>query len=311
MPHGSILGPLLFILFINDLVDYLTDSKIGVSEDHSRIRYASEPPIEHALTLKIELNMVGELLRANKLTLDAGVSEFIIFGSQHKLVQDENVTLNMLGENIVGVTEFKYHGVMLDQYLSCSGHSDHFINKTNKKLGVLMKVRDCLNQSTALTLYKSLVLPHVTIEIRFDVVLLKKTSICCNLSRIVRIILLMTTGEGHIIDIYHEPNLELLTDRRKLHMVYLCHKNIYFDGQASLSGFCNPVLPVKGRATRAVTHCAMNIKTQTNLGKKGISVRGPLTWNLIPGDLKQTYNFTTFRSVISTELIEIVKNHPT
>ena len=81
VPQGSILGPLLFILHISDLNDYLTESRIGLYAGDNTLYYSSNSPVELMLTLKIELAMVYEWLKANKLTLNVKKTKYIIFGS--------------------------------------------------------------------------------------------------------------------------------------------------------------------------------------------------------------------------------------
>ena len=69
--------------------------------------------------------------------------------------------LRIGNESIEKVSTFKYLGLVMDEHLSFEMHIDKLYNKTYSKIGVIKKVRNCLDNKLALTLYKSLVLPHI------------------------------------------------------------------------------------------------------------------------------------------------------
>ena len=80
VPQGSILGPLLFISYINDIIEYLMGSRINPYVDDTAFYYSSDNIIDVMNTLKSEMVLVGEWLRANKLTLNIAKTKFVIFG---------------------------------------------------------------------------------------------------------------------------------------------------------------------------------------------------------------------------------------
>ena len=84
VPQGSVLGPLIFILYINDLEEYPTDSRIGLYADDTPLFYRSEFIVDILLTIQDEMKVVGEWLRANKLSLNVAKTKFIIFGSPYR-----------------------------------------------------------------------------------------------------------------------------------------------------------------------------------------------------------------------------------
>ena len=92
-------------------------------------------------------------MRANKLTLDASKTKFVIFGSQHKLRVLPDLTLDLYGVEIERVNCMKYLGVMLDSSLSFEAYIDFLIDKASKKPGAIRKVKHVLNRSATLMLY--------------------------------------------------------------------------------------------------------------------------------------------------------------
>ena len=87
----------------------------------------------------------------------------MIIRSRTKLNKIEPMELRIGAETIERVSTFNYLGVFLDETLNFEFHLEKLYNKTCSKVGVLRKVRDCLDQKLALTLYKSLIIPQLSL----------------------------------------------------------------------------------------------------------------------------------------------------
>ena len=111
------------------------------------------------LTLRLELSIVTEWLKANCLTLNVNKTKFVIFATRPKLNKFEDQSLFINGEPIDRVSSMKYLGLLLDEVLSFNGHVD-YLHKISACIGLLHCSCKFLDRKTALTLYKSLVLPH-------------------------------------------------------------------------------------------------------------------------------------------------------
>ncbi len=208
----------------------------------------------------------------------------------------------------------KYLGVYLDCNLTFDKHVEYIADKAAKKLGVIRKVNECLNRSTVLTLYKSLILPL------FDYC--DTVYMCTSLGNLSKLQLLQNQACRTILlagrytsvkDMHCSLKLEMLNDRRNVHMALECHKNIYFEGQASLAHFYIPVMEVHGGIrTRHADSKFMTVpRTRTATGAKAYSVRGPSFWNSLLKDLRIIESYTSFRSSISSCAKVMFENHPT
>ena len=84
MPKGSRLGPILFILYINDLSDYLDECCVSQYADDTALYAASASQLHLMMKIQIEISTKSEWMKANKLTLYPAKTKNIVFGSRHK-----------------------------------------------------------------------------------------------------------------------------------------------------------------------------------------------------------------------------------
>ena len=158
VPQGSILGPLLFLIFINDLPRCLQSCEATLHADDTVIYYSSTSITDIEDKINQDLFNVAAWLDNNLLTLNLDKSEFIIIGSPHKLKLCGNVKITIYNCAVKLTTSLKYLGVRINCHLTWSDHIDEIISKCNQRIGILRRVHDLLPLNTRITLYKSLVL---------------------------------------------------------------------------------------------------------------------------------------------------------
>ena len=106
-------------------------------------------------------------------------------------------------------------------------------------------------------------------------------------------------------------NSMLLEDRRNQHMALQCHKNIYFDDQASLGHFCAPIVRPRLVTSRSEGMKVMVVPTtKTIIGSKAYSVRGPIFWKSLKFSIRCIEFFTLFKGIISKSAGDMFKNLP-
>ncbi len=149
------------VLYINDLYEHLHECNISLYADDTELYTSSKSQIEIKLTFQIELTVVCEWLRANKLTLNANKMKYVIFGTEQKLTIKPDLNLTVGSSKIERVPSMKYLGVILDEHLTFDEHITYILTKSSKKLGILRRARDYLNKSSKILLCKSLILPHL------------------------------------------------------------------------------------------------------------------------------------------------------
>ena len=225
VPQGSILGPLLFVIDINDLAKYIIECKLNLYADDTTLYNASPSYVDLMLSLRLEMTTLIEWMLANKLTLNVKKTKLMIFGSKPKLSKMPVNTMNsyISNEIVEYVHSFKYLGVILDESLNFNEHVDQVYKKSCMKLGAIKKYRTFLSNNLTIILYKSLVVPYIDycdiVYMQTNQANLQKLQLVQNMA--CRIIL-KAGPRDHILDMQKES--PYLCDRGRLHLVSECHK---------------------------------------------------------------------------------------
>lgn len=154
VPQGSNLGPLLFLLMINDLPDRVKHSKILLFADDVKL-YNSIANEDDMACLQEDLVNISEWCRDNDMDLNAGKCKFIIFTRKTDFPV---LNYNINGIELERVNVIRDLGVLLDSELSFKYHIDNLVNAGNKLLGfVIRNTRYFTDIATSLLLFNSLV----------------------------------------------------------------------------------------------------------------------------------------------------------
>ena len=133
VPQGSTLGPLLFLIYVNDVAGAL-DQKLLLYADDSAILVSDKDVTYIESMLKYELAVVSEWLIDNKLSLHLGKTESILFGSRPRLSSKSVLNISFKGTATEGKKSVKYFGATLEQILSGETMGNTIIQKANARL---------------------------------------------------------------------------------------------------------------------------------------------------------------------------------
>ena len=172
VPQGSILGPLLFLIAMNDIheasdkfhaVLYADDTSLieplCTFDTTSRLNPLNIDTI--STNINSELQAIYDWLCVNKLSLNIPKTKFMLFHHKQRNIDSLIPNLSIDGNVIEYVTNFNFLGLILDENLSFDLHIQKISNKISRSLGTLNKLKRFLPQHTLLLLYNSLILPHL------------------------------------------------------------------------------------------------------------------------------------------------------
>ncbi len=155
VPQGSILGPLLFVIYMNDIAHASKMFDFIIDADEIVIRTTTD--LTKRDILNNELSMVNNWLKVNKLLLNIKKSKYMIFHTGKKKVQ--SLIKKIDNVNIERVSEFNFLGLALDEHLTWKCHINKLSNKISQCMGILNSLK-CF-----LPIYNSLVLSHLNFGI--------------------------------------------------------------------------------------------------------------------------------------------------
>ena len=160
VPQGSILGPLLFLMYINDM-HRSVDCRLSLYADDSALIFSHRDPSFISKKLSVELSRCKTWLVDNKLSLHIGKTECILFGNGRKLKQAEDFCVVCDGTLVKQVPSVKYLGVQLDEHFNFSIHVSELIKKCAGRIAFLYRNLSHLDFDCRRILCNSLIQPHL------------------------------------------------------------------------------------------------------------------------------------------------------
>ena len=165
VPQGSVLGPHLFNIFINDLFYNIKKAKISAYADDKQLYFSNANARIVQKTLNSELAVVSSWITDNGLLLNPQKCKSLIFrrtNSKHNQTEEEKINFSVNGTLIEPSTTCKLLGVHIDERLNFNNHVASICKKISKQIAVISRFRKLLSIQTKLTLYKAYILPHFT-----------------------------------------------------------------------------------------------------------------------------------------------------
>ena len=172
VPQGSILGPLLFIIYMNDIntasnkfmaILYADDSNLVSSLCSFDVSLNSKDFDKNILSNNItqELDKIHEWLEINKLSLNVKKTKFMIFHHHQRKISNYIPDLKINGQSIERVKEFNFLGIIIDENLTWGAHIQKTANKISRGLGIMSRLKRFLPPNILRLIYNSLILPHL------------------------------------------------------------------------------------------------------------------------------------------------------
>ena len=304
VPQGSILGPLLFLIYINDLA--LVSPKLFsiLFADDSNMFISGKNPNDLVRDMNAEMHKVTQWLTVNKLSLNVKKTHFMLFRKKKlKVSLDEELVIK---DTIISRVEFtKFLGVYIDSCLTWNKHIQHVNGKVARGLGILCKGRKYFTKDTLTSLYYAFVYPHLTycIEVWGCSFISYLTPLTRLLKRAVRIIM-GADRRAHTAPLFHALGIMNITQ------IY-----VYF-AQIFMFKYSRDMLPaifsdffvfnssVHNYSTRQ--SCCLHVQlAKTDMRSRTIRFKGVTVLNYFSSIIEQNCSIYTYKRHLKRHILSI------
>ena len=228
IPQGSVMGPLLFNIVINDLNAATKKFDLIMYADDTTLISTLETfgntnrPTEIENNISDEISKITTWLHSNKLKLNASKSKFMIFFKHPKIIPKLNIWAN--GNQIDEVQEFNFLGITIDQNITWTPHIRKISIKISRVIGVLRKLKYIFLQHILRLIYNSLIHPHLIYGLNLwgfkhkRITILQKKAIR---------ILAFRPYISHSTSAFKELKIPMLKDLYTIQLYKIYYKNIH------------------------------------------------------------------------------------
>ena len=331
VPQGSVLGPLLFLLYINDLPNISSKLNFFLFADDTNIYYESDNLKTLEKVLNTELKKLSQWLHVNRLALNVSKTNFVIFRSTKKIV-DHNVVLIMNRKAIEQKDHVKYLGILIDQHLSWKQQVSSVSKKICRGVGILIKLRSFLEPKMLKDIYYCLVYSHLSygIEAWGSACKTETNKLLILQKKAVRILTqnqyCQVFGEPagplpHADPLFKKTEILKFEDIYKLNIAKFVYKTLCEESPSVFSDWFIYTHDIHLHATRSSTTISQthyfdigneqptfSLYTPksklVNYGDKMTKVNGTIIWNNLPAFIQEASSIFTFKKYIRKHFLE-------
>jgi len=313
VPQGSILGPLLFLLYINDLPLCTKIPDFVLFADDTELTFCHRDPNRLQLLINNELNHISNWFKLNKLSFNIPKTVCMSFKNKHSNKPNIKLDIRIDGVEIMQVTSTKFLGLIIDHNLSWTAHTQHVSKIVSKYNGIIRKVRQFLPLHSLSTLYKSLVLPYFSYG---AIVWADRNNTSLNSLFLLQKRIIRTCTNSLWLE--HTDPLFISLKTLKIEDIYkhqlACfmfqfHHKLFPDNLIHLDFF--NVGSISHRYNTRQDSESYIKNTRTVLASNTSMTQGPLLWNSLPALLTTSPSITSFKSKMKNSLIDLYNSAPT
>ena len=305
VPQGSVLGPLLFLIFIND-IPLASDLGTWLFADDTVLVESADSLSSLQSKMNEQVDKVQTWLLANKLSVHyIDKSQYMLINSNNYVrIEDGCFELKMADHVIKRTKTFKYLGLIVDEKLSWADHINEVCLKLSQAAGVIFKVRNILSHDALMLIYHAL----VGQKLRYGLIcwataskfLLDKVDVAHN--KIVRY-LTFSKACSRAWPLYTKLKVSTLDILRELEWGKIMYK---FDNKMLPCAFDKYFKkPSHQHGTRFATQNNFEkVRVKNAKEKSLLKFIGPSKWSSIPLGIKQVPSLKTFTNLYRTHLID-------
>ena len=303
MPQGSCLGPLLFLIYINDLPRAVRNSNVSMYADDTSLCHQSRDINQLNEAINDDLTQVEKWLKGNKLSLNVMKTHSMLISTKpkHKALKNksESLKLNIRDNELEVVQKTKYLGLQIDNSLDWKEHVKTVSSKVSRAIGYLKHAKSFLPEETLRTMYTGIVEPHF----RYCCSVWG----CCGVTEINQLQKLQNRAArivtGSSFDTPGQPLIKRLGWKTIDELIASESNIMVFKSLHELAPqyMCNLFTKTSQLTSRNLRNTATDLrlpKKNSKNGQKCFSFRGAKSWNGLSAESKLASSLNSFKQCI-------------
>lgn len=298
VPQGSILGPLLFLIYINDLADACPGVNLELFADDSTLYKSGYNLPEIESNLQENLTLITRWCKTNNMLLHPTKSKCMLIGSRYKLKSVNSLQLFLENVQLENVSCQKLLGICIDNNLKWDVQIDNVCKNINSKINLLKKIKYFLNRQSRMMFYNGYILPIM--------------DYCChiwgkeNKGSVNKIIKLQLRVGKIILDLSQKSDPKTIMSELKIlsfnqrcqyHAAVLVYKTLNNMSPNYMSELLktaeNDFYNLRSQSNKQIM---LRYTSRTNYFKDTFQYYGMKIWNAIPINIRNSGKINTFKS---------------
>lgn len=297
VPQGSVLGPLLFLVYVNDIINCSKILRFSLFADDTVVLYSHENATSLVSTLNKELRMLNEWFKCNKLFLNFKKTKYVLFHSKRKSIPQNLTPIQIENTTIDRTESINFLGILIHESLDWKYHIANITAKISRSIGILSKLKSFLPRKILLSIYNALILPHLnycseiwgkTYRVHIDKLFILQ-------KRAVRFV---TKSD------FRSPSLPLFIRNKILPIFELVQLNVLVFMFKYHKGILPSIFQNMFRTNSSFHTYSTRLKDNFRVPSSRLTTRshsirftGAHEWNLTSSDLKSSTTLTRFKTI--------------